>query len=245
MVDISSQRSIGLFNAIKSQCDSVFKETVDRIDLSPFGAMIDFIEEFKVWVSSLEGRKEIIVYNRALEELQFSLVSILLGLYREAFKDLRLALEVTLQGILISPNEIMMHEWIDGKKETSWKQIHSEEDGIYSTRFCNVYCPELVGSIDEYSQKARKVYKTLSSIVHGNTNSPISVGPTLNYSESSINDWASLTQEVHEIIIFTFFMRYYKFIKANDAEHNFEKLIGSKLNHIQSIRTLVGGTVGG
>ena len=53
-----------------------------------------FVSDLEGWAKALDGRREAVLYNTATQEYTISLLNLCEGQYRNAFKGLRLVLEL-------------------------------------------------------------------------------------------------------------------------------------------------------
>jgi hypothetical protein len=77
------------------------------------GASYSFSSDLDNWNAVLQGRPEQSLYVTASNEFVLALLNNSQGQYRNAFKSLRLSLELILQGVYLSANLVMLNDWLD------------------------------------------------------------------------------------------------------------------------------------
>ena len=102
------------------------------------------------WTKVLESRPEQALYAAASAEYILALLNNAQGQYRNAFKSLRLVLELVLQGVYLSVNLVTLREWLASQADTSWNAILDGDKGIFAKRFCRAFFPELDATINEF-----------------------------------------------------------------------------------------------
>jgi len=65
------------------------------------------------------------------------------GHYRHAFKGLSLVLELCLQAVALSANELCLREWPDNRRDTVWGVIVDDANGVFSKQFAHAFFPSL------------------------------------------------------------------------------------------------------
>ncbi|OLF39699.1 hypothetical protein, partial [Psychrobacter sp. Rd 27.2] len=101
-------------------------------------------------------------------QLESATLNLTVGMYRQAFASLRLALEMGLGTIHFSVHKMELNEWLDGRADIKWSSLIDEYNGVLSQRFAKAFLKELSGKIDDYRKQASSTYRKLSEFVHGN-----------------------------------------------------------------------------
>lgn len=162
-----------------------------------------------------------------------------LGLYRQAFASLRLALEMGLGAVYFSVHRLELHEWMDGKADIKWSLLISDDKGVLSKRFSNAFFKELSEEMEPKREFASKIYRTLSEFVHGNYGTWSPDGMKLTYNSELYVQYKWLCKQVFEIIMFSLCCRYLKSMSAESLDNL--GFIAEELGHISPIREILGG----
>jgi hypothetical protein len=151
-------------------------------------------------------------------------------------------LELALQAVYLSANELRLREWIENRRDTMWSQIVDGEDAVFSERFCDAFFPELKSHIKTYGQIARNLYRECSECVHGNTPKLVPLPSTLVFNQDVFDLWHEKSDLVKMVINFALCLRYL----SETEEENILKLepfLMESVGHISEIRAKLGGTV--
>lgn len=103
-----------------------------------------FSNDLEAWARVLRTQREQALYKTAGHEYVVSLLNACEGQYRNAFKGLRLVLELCVQGAYRSANLVQLDEWLKGEKDTQWATLMDDDNGVVSKRFCRAFFPDLV-----------------------------------------------------------------------------------------------------
>jgi hypothetical protein len=198
------------------------------------------VSEFDAWNSVLADRVETQLYGAAQREYLMSVLALCQGQYRNAFKSMRLTLELYLQGVALSTDEIALHEWLSNERNTNWSSIVHNELGVFSPRYCKVYFPELTERAPHYEAMARTLYRELSECTHGNFAGKIILADTLAFDQAALDAWATAADTLRLLTHFALTLRYLKKLETG-AREKLQPMIMDQLGHISPIRVLLGG----
>jgi hypothetical protein len=204
------------YKLLGSKCNEILDESLQesRQDLIRPNHLALF--DYHIWLDILQSRPEHNIISLACREYQISILSNALGLYNQAFVGLRFFFERTLVAILFSAKELELRLWQIGERDTYWQEIIDEESGLFSTKFCRAFFPEMKDEFMHYRSMAQKVYRECSEFVHGN-NSVIAKIPTkLEFNEVLFNEWNIKAQTIRRIILFCLCLRYLNQIEAKN-----------------------------
>ncbi|HWQ93068.1 MAG TPA: hypothetical protein VN673_15445, partial [Clostridia bacterium] len=177
-------------------------------------------------------------------EYEFALLALAQGRYRHAFKGLRLVLELCLQAVYLSANELQLREWLDNRADTVWTAIVDPENGIFSKRFARAFFPDIQGHIQHFGELARKVYRECSECVHGNTPKCVPLPSSLGFDQGVFDIWHSKADAVALVAHFALAMRYLSELDK-EAVAALEGCLTDRVGHVTEIRERLGGPVAG
>lgn len=172
-------------------------------------------------------------------QLESATLNLALGMYRQAFSSLRLALEMGLGAIYFSAHKMELNEWLEGRADIKWSSLVDEANGVLSVRFSNAFFKELSNEMSNYRNMAISTYRKLSEFVHGNNETWIKSGLKISYNQNLIDSYFTYFNSVTEIIIFVSTCRYIKHFESTALESL--TFIQEELNHISAVRELFGG----
>ncbi len=197
-----------------------------------------FIFDFSLWLDVLKDRPEISIFENAIKEYQMSILSNNMGLYQQAFMGLRFFLERTLVAILFSANEIELNLWKLGERDTYWSELIDDEKGIFSSKFCKAFFPELKDEIKHFSAITKKVYRECSEYVHGNQSILDKIPSDLGYSADVFHEWNTKADTIKRIILFTFCLRYLRGLQ-NESVRKVEPSLSEEFKTITPIIEII------
>jgi hypothetical protein len=213
MSDISDH-----YKLLGVKCNEILIESLNSNRLEIIGPNHLALFDYNIWLEILKTRPEYDILSLALREYQISILTNILGLYNQAFVGLRYFFERTLVAILFSAKELDLRLWQIGERDTYWQEIIDEESGLFSSKFCRAFFPELKDESTHYKSMAQKVYRECSEFVHGN-NAIITKIPTkLEFYEFLFNEWNLKAQTIRRIILFSFCLRYLNLIKGDNLD---------------------------
>ncbi len=228
------------FNKINEICQKIFTETLE--DTSSFGKVHHLSSCLFEFSENLNDKHESDLLRAVSSQVEASALSLSLGLYRQAFSSLRLALELGLGTVHFSLFKLEHHEWLIGKNDIKWSKLINEENGVLSQRLTTAFFPELNDNIEEYNGKASNVYRKLSEFVHGNYETWEKSGLVLKKNDELISRYFLYLESVKEVLLFALCCRYMKTFTIPQLESM--QFISEDLGHVEPIRLLMGGPKG-
>lgn len=221
---------------LNSDSQIVFSETIlEKEKLGTLHHLSSCIYEFSDCLLDPQEKQMLVTVSTQLESATLNLV---LGLYRQAFASLRLALEMGLATMYFSVNKMELHEWLDGRSDIKWSKLVDEENGVLSRRFSNAFFTECSSYTDEYRNKAISTYRKLSEYVHGNNGTWEKCGLKLVYKPDLLEFYFNSFKSVSEVILFVAVCRYTRLLDETTRESL--QFIPEEFNHISEIRKLFG-----
>lgn len=213
----------------------ILDKSLQEEDIDLLSSNHSFIYDFSIWLDVLKDRPEISILQNAIKEYQISILSNNMGLYQQAFMGLRFFLERTLVAILFSANEIELNLWKLGERDTYWSELMDDEKGIFSTKFCKAFFPELKDEIAHFKAITKKVYRECSEYVHGNQSIFDKIPSDLSYSTDVFHEWNSKADTIKRVILFAFCLRYLKSLQ----NENINKLETSLHEEFKAITPII------
>jgi len=224
------------FDRLNANSQSIFQQTT--LDKSKLGELHHFsscIYELSAFVVDHQERSIIETVCAQLESATFNVT---LGLYRQAFASLRLALELGLAAIYFSVNKLELQEWLDGEADIKWSILVDENNGVLSKRFSKAFFSDLTTHVSEYRIKATNVYRSLSEYVHGNSETWEKSGLKLSFNSDLLEKYLNDYKEVAQVVLFVAVCRYALFFDASDRDSL--QSISEEFSHITEITKLFG-----
>lgn len=232
------------FDQLHNKCGQILSVSMTEPNLTSVARSHQFFYELAGWCKALEHRTEFELLKVATMEYEFALLALTQGHYRHSFKALRLVLELTLQAVFLSVNEICLREWLDNTIDTYWSLIINEDQGIFSPRFTKVFFPDLLKHIQHYRGLAIAVYRECSECVHGNMPKHVPLPMSLDFNQVVFDLWNSKSEMVALIIHFALSNRYLPNL-TEDKIAIVEPFLSDRLGHLEEIRSLLGGPAKG
>jgi hypothetical protein len=225
---------------LHQRCSNSVEASVDPRFEPLLGSSFTFLGDLDAWREVLKHHLEFPLYQTASEEYVIALLNACEGQYRNAFKGLRLVLELCLQGAYLSVDLILLNEWLKGQKDTTWARLMDADLGPLSKRFCNVFFPELGEHVANFREIASALYREVSECIHGNMSKHIPLPTAIEFEEETFELWHSKAQIVRRVVLFSFALRYLSSIPPLHRP-TIESSMLDQLGHIEAIRIKCGG----
>ena len=210
----------------------------DQINGASYGLAIDL----DLWSKVLTGRPEHALYVAASNEFVMATLNNFQGQYRNAFKGLRLVLELVLQGVYLSVNLVLLAEWLSSQADTSWAAIKDDDNGVFSKRFSRAFFPELRDDVGQFKSLAETLFREMSECTHGNVPNRIPLPQKIEFDEPTFALWHSKAGTLRYVLNFCLTLRYMRGL-SSDNQAEIARNISDQLNHIEPIRQVFGGPV--
>ncbi len=228
------------YAAISQAAQTLFDESVDYCDF--LGKIHDYSASIQDWLKVIPSSQENHMIDYSLEQVEFSCLLLLSGMYRQAFASLRLALELLFGAIYFSAHKLDYLEWQNGSRDLNWQTVTDENSGVLSKRFSNAFFPELSNQLEMQHQLAKALYRQLSEFVHGNYSTWNRERPNLSINEKLIEDYKRKFYNLSSLAQFILSLRYLKEVEKEDL-YKIEAHVMDELQHIAEIRLIFGGAV--
>jgi hypothetical protein len=226
------------YNKIGESINDILASSLMNPDLETLSSNHSFIVDFHIWLEVLKDRPEKDIFENAIKEYQKSILTNCLGMYQQAFMGLRFFLERSLVAIQFSANEIELNLWKIGERDTYWSELMDDDKGVFSSKFCKAFFPELKEEIKHFKAITKKVYRECSEYVHGNNSVIDKIPNSLEYSEELFEEWNSKADIINRIILFTLCLRYLKLLKVEELKKVADPLI-EQFNSITPINQII------
>lgn len=228
------------FRQLQSTCGQILDSSLSGTNSARVAVSHQLGRELEVWCKILCHRRESELLKVGTLEYEFALLALAQGHYRHAFKGLRLVLELILQAVYLSMNELRLREWLDNRFDTSWNAIVDQEEGLFSQRVAKAFFPDLTSHVQHYRGLALSVYKECSECVHGNTPKYVPLPSSLQFDQEVFNLWHSKAELVALVVHFALSLRYLNDL-LEDELSTLEAFLSDRLGHLNEIRGLLGG----
>ena len=232
------------YQSLVLSSEATLNESVKRMD--QLANVNTFVDDLLTWHRVIHTKVGATVIKYAAGEIQLSTLSLVYGLYRQAFVSLRLSFELSLSAIFFSNNELEFREWERGKRDIYWSQLidttNETDNGVLSKRYAKAFFPELEGIVKEYNQLAKDTYRSLSEFVHGNAYTWEMNTSSVVFDQDLFNRWMDSFSHVSRVISFSLSLRFIKALEPHEIsllEAHLQEYLGT----IAAIRKIVGGTV--
>lgn len=232
--------SKAMLERLHKTCSDTMTKSLDAAFGIEMGKLCVFAHDLNVWRQVLSERPESALYIRAEQEYLTAIVNLGQGQYRNAFKGLRLVLELCMQGVYLSANLVELQEWLANLKDTNWSELTDSDKGPLSKRYCRAFFSEIEDHTSNFQSMAKTVYRELSETVHGNTPHHIPMPDSFEFNEEAFATWKEKAKIVRLTISFCLTSRYLKILPAG-SRARVEDAVIEQLGHIEAVRVLFGG----
>jgi hypothetical protein len=196
-----------IIEQLHQRCSSALEASIEARLEPSLGSSFTFLSDLDAWRKVLKHQLEFPLFQTASEEYVISLLNACQGQYRNAFKGLRLVLELCLQGVYLSVDLLSLNEWLKGQKDTTWASLVDQESGPLSKRFSQIFFPELGEHVANFREIARAVYRELSECIHGNMSKHIPLPTAITFKEDTFLLWHAKAQIVRLVVLFSLSLR--------------------------------------
>jgi hypothetical protein len=232
------------YQRLQKKCAEILEQTFqvpENVDLQARSQQL--LVELEGWATAVTAGPEALLLAAVGKELQYALLAVAQGQYREAFKGLRLVIELTLQIIHLSANRLDLQEWLGGRRDTVWNHLVDDENGVLSVRYARAFFPDLEDSVPHYRGLAKALYRECSECVHGNVPQHISVPDVLEFNQTSFTLWHSKADVAALVLNFALAVRYCRELGRNSLS-TVEVALLDRLGHVSAIRQFFGSAGG-
>jgi hypothetical protein len=241
---VSSSEVRKYFSQLHEKCGEIVVASTNGSNSEAVAKSHEFAFELGKWCQVLGQRTEVELLKVAALEYKFGVLALTQGHYRQSFKALRLVLELTLQAVHLSTNEICLREWMDNRIDTVWSSILDEKDGVFSLRFAKAFFSDLSPHVLYYRGLAASIYRECSECVHGNMPKHVPLPTSLVFDQEIFDLWHSKADVITLIIHFALSLRYLSDILEKEILE-LEPFLCDRLGHLDEIRQLLGGPTKG
>lgn len=238
--ETSSTTVRGVMEKLNASCSTVLRETFAEAGEAALAERYVFVAELDAWSTALVGRPEHALFEIAHREYLVSMLSLSQGMYRNAFKGLRLVLELHLQGVLLSADPIGLSEWLRSARDTIWAAIMDEQNGIFAARFAQAFFPELEGRMGGIAGITRSLYRELSECTHGNVPNAILLPKDIRFDVDAFQTWCNKADTLMSIVHFALALRYLNELQGG-RRRAVEYILLDRLGSISAVRERLGG----
>lgn len=229
--------AIAVLRHLHDQCSLAMDLSMRGDRVTQLGETYLFASDLDTWRSAINGQPEAKLIETAASEYVMATVNLCQAQYRNAFKGLRLVLELCLQSTHLSANLVLRAEWLKGESDTIWATLIDPESGPLSTRSVRAFFPDLEEDIAHFRQLAKTLYRELSECIHGNMPNHIPLPARLDFTENTFEMWQSKARSVRLVVHFAFALRYLLEL-PREKRVALEPVVTGQLGHIEAIRTV-------
>lgn len=218
--------------------DSLAKENEAKIIASH-----GFIADFERWSEILQRRNDAIVLAAGIREYQHSLLSLIMGQYRQAYSGLRLVLELGLAAVHFSSNELQFRQWSQGQRDIVWSNLISADNGVLSKNFLKVFGGDMSDEAPHYRALAEAAYRELSEFVHGNASTHNRIPSTMQFHKETFDAWNDKAESIRLIVLYVLAARHL-FDMPKESLPRIEDLVMQDFSYLPCVRAHFGAVTG-
>lgn len=225
-----------LLRKLHEQCSSAVDMSLDVSNEAALGTSLLFGTDLEAWHKVLLLNPFSKLIQIAAQEYTLTQVNLCQGQYRNAFKGLRLVLELCVQSAYLSTDLLNQEEWLKGEKDTSWTLLVDAENGPFGTRFARAFFPEVSEHLANFRAISKSLYRELSECIHGNVPIKIPLPSSLEYNKEVFELWHEKARLVRLVVLFCFALRFLRSVSST-SRHLVVDSLSDQLGHIDAIRT--------
>jgi hypothetical protein len=229
-----------IITSLHDDCSNVIAASCHAKYSAHNASSYGFANDLDLWVQSLSDRPESALFQTASSEFVLALLNNSQGQYRNAFKGLRLVLELILQGAYLSVYPVLLSEWLRSQADTSWQAILDREKGVFAVRYCRAFFPQLAEQVGPAKTLAETLYREMSECTHGNVPNKIPLPKTIAFDGPTFELWHEKVRTLRLVANLVFTIRYLS--QFPDATKEKVKMtVLDELGHIEQVRQFFGG----
>ena len=227
------------FSSLNEASQKIFSETIqDKKKFGEIHHISAFIYDFSECLFDVDEKNVLRIVSTQLDT---SALNMSLGMYRQAFTSLRLALEMSLGVIYFSINKLEHYEWLKGQNDIKWSKLIDKDNGVLSRRFANAFFPELSSDIISQNGKAKSLYRELSEFVHGNYDTWDNNRVVLEPNQELIDKYFDFFERLSSTILLVLCCRYLKSIITSENIDQISGFLLEEMKQFSAIREALGG----
>jgi hypothetical protein len=216
-----------IIKALHEDCSKVVTASCDAKYTQLNAASYGLANDLDIWIKVLANRPELPLFETASSEFVLALLNNSQGQYRNAFKGLRLVLELVLQGAYLSVNLVILSEWLKSQADTLWQVILDQDKGVFAVRYSRAFFPALTDEVGAVRTLAETLYREMSECTHG-------------FDEQTFTLWHEKVRTLRLIINFTLVVRYLTGL-GNEARATAQPMIMDQMGHFEPVRQMFEG----
>jgi hypothetical protein len=229
-----------IIKALHEDCSKVVTASCDAKYTQLNAASYGLANDLDIWIKVLANRPELPLFETASSEFVLALLNNSQGQYRNAFKGLRLVLELVLQGAYLSVNLVILSEWLKSQADTLWQVILDQEKGVFAVRYSRAFFPALTDEVGAVRTLAETLYREMSECTHGNVPNKIPLPKKIAFDEQTFTLWHEKVRTLRLIINFTLVVRYLTGL-GNEARATAQPMIMDQMGHFEPVRQMFEG----
>lgn len=231
--------TLSYYRDMHAACGAILNASFNGSNAVTHARAHSYVRDLEVWLGILTARAESVIIDSAIREYQHALLSLALGQYRQAFAALRLYLELAVGAVYFSANEMLLREWLHGRRDNSWRRSTKLPSSVFSQRFARAFSPELENEVEFYGGIASTTYRDCSQFVHANVGNR--TPSALAFDQALFDTWHQLAGAAKLVVTFALSLRYLDELSPTDREKIEAGLI-EQLGHIAAIRIKLGSS---
>lgn len=229
-----------IIHSLHQDCTKTVLVSVESRHNEINAASYGLSRDLDAWTKVLAGHPENALYITASTEYVLAQLNNAQGQYRNAFKGLRLVLELILQGAYLSVNLVTLTEWLGSQADTSWQAILDENKGVFAVRYCRAFFPDMAEHAPALKTLAETLYREMSECIHGNVPNKIPLPQKIAFDEPTFTLWHRKASTLRLIVNFVFVVRYFRALNAEQLT-KISPIISEQLGHFEPVRLALGG----
>lgn len=177
------------------------------------------LSRLQLWIGVLAGRPELPALNAAADELDSGLHNLACGLYREAYGNLRLNLELSMAAVNFSVDELALRQWLRDKSDIVWSALIRDVDKetyALNSAFVEAFNEDMGGRWSQFRTIANTLHRELSAHVHGAASTQ-RASRVLEFRRDTALDWFTKCQNGQLSWQYVMLARYSDLLRANRA----------------------------
>lgn len=195
--------------------------------------------DLATWLRVLDSRPEVTQYRTAHRDFGLALYAVASGLYRQAFGGLRSFIEVSFGALHLSSSELERRKWVSGRRDLSWHEITSSDEGLYAVSYLREFMPDASEEGPNLLADLKAAYRRCSEYLHGNVATSELLPSAISYATGPIDEWKVAAEGALVALHHSLFVRYYTDLSVADRQA-VESLLEQHFGQLRSIRRALG-----
>jgi hypothetical protein len=222
--------------------NSKAKENIDKIQslgqMDEISKCIAFTGDLQKWISKCGSFSALPLVIEAQDKCVSSIFLCAQGFYKASISSLRQCMEHMLFAVLLSTNDYQYKLWVAGQCDMSWAQTTDSNNGVFGTRFIQMYAMDLEERSTELLTLAKNTYRECSEYIHGNYGKLTMLSEKMEFEATGLRCFLDYFDNVRYLICMALLIRFRHVLDDKDVVQELEPVIMGNLQTLPEVQDI-------